>query len=408
MRSMAGISSRALAGMVAVAALFAQPAATQPADDRATCEKASEDVAIAACSRAIASGKYKGRDLAELYNHRGFERGAKRDLDRAIADYSEAIKLYPSYAVAYNNRGFAYVSKQDYDRAIADFSQAIKLDPKYAAAFYNRGAAYSVRNEYDRAIADFSAAIQLEPNFAAAFYNRGTAYAAKNEYDSAIVDFNEAIRLNPKLASAYNNRGFAFMGQKDYDRAIADYSEAVKLDPRYASAFHNRGLAYAGKNDYDSAIADYSEAIGLDPKFSAAIRNRGLAYYYNGNFSGAAADLVHASNDTHAMLWRFLARGRSGQDGSAELSGTAGRLKTKDWPYPVIDFYLGRRKLEEIFAAASRPEEKCQAAFYIGQWHLLRGNKVQAKTVLQTAVDTCPAHFAEYAGAVAEMKRLAP
>ena len=404
---MAPISSRALTGALAVAALFAQPAVAQRTDDRVTCEKASGDVAIGACSRAMTSGKYKGRDLAELYNHRGFELGGKKNHDRAIADYSEAIKLNPSYAVAYNNRGFAYVGKQDYGRAIADFSHAIKLDPKYAAAFYNRGAAYSVGNEYDRAIADFSEAIRLDPNFAAAYYNRGTAHAGKNEYDSAIADFSEAIRLNPRFAAAYNNRGFAFMGQKDYDRAIADYSEAVRLDPRYAGAFHNRGLAYAGKSEYERAIADYSEAIGLDPKLAAAIRNRGLAYYYDGNFSGAAADLVHA-NDAYAMLWRFLARGRSGQDGSAELAGNAARLKTKDWPHPVIDFYLGRRKLDEMSAAASKPDEKCQAAFYIGEWHLLRGNKVQAKAVLQNAVDTCPDHFPEHAGAVAELRRLAP
>jgi lipoprotein NlpI len=399
---------RTLAGAIVATALLVQPAGAQSADDRATCEKASGDVAIGACSRAITSGKYKGRDLAEFYNHRGFEYGGKKDHDRAIADYSEAIKLNASYAVAFNNRGFAHVSKQDYGRAISDFSQAIKIDPSYAAAFYNRGAAYSVRHEYDRAIADFSTAIRIDPNFAGAYYNRGTAYAAKSEYDSAIADFNEAIKLNPKFASAYNNRGFAFMGQKDYDRAIADYSEAVKLDPRYASAFHNRGLAYAGKYDYDRAIADYSEAIGLDPKLAGAIRNRGLAYYYSGNFSGAAADLVHASNDPKAMLWHFLSRGRSGQDGSAELSGNAARLKTKEWPYPLIDFYLGRRKLEEVSAAASSREEKCQTAFYVGQWHLLRGNKVRAKALLQNAVDSCPAHLVEHAGALAELKRLAP
>jgi hypothetical protein len=32
-------------------------------------------------------------------------------------------------------------------------------------------------------------------------------------------------------------------------------------------------------------------------------------------------------------------------------------LKTKDWPYAVIDFYLGRRSLEEMRAAAEKPTE---------------------------------------------------
>jgi lipoprotein NlpI len=370
---MAWIPSRVFAGVIAVTALLAQPAAAQRGDDRATCEKASGDIAIGACSRALTSGKYKGRDLAELYNHRGFEHGSKKEHDRAIADYSEAIKLDPAYATAYNNRGFVYVGKKDYDRAIADFSEAIKLDPKYAAAFYNRGAAYSVKNEYDLAIADFNEAIGFSPNFAAAFYNRGTAHAGKNEYDLAISDFSEAIRINPKFAAAYNNRGFAHVGKQEYDRAIADYSEAIKIDPKYATAFFSRGLAH----------------------------------YYKGSFSEAIADLLQANNDAYAMLWRFPARARLGQDGSAALTGNAARLKTKDWPSPIVDLYLGRRKPEEI-AAAGTTDEKCQAAFYVGAWHLLRGNKAAAKVLLQSAAETCPKDLVEYAGAVAELKRLAP
>jgi tetratricopeptide (TPR) repeat protein len=44
----------------------------------------------------------------------------KGDYDRAIADYSEAIRINPRDAVAFNDRGFAHSTKGDYDRAIAD------------------------------------------------------------------------------------------------------------------------------------------------------------------------------------------------------------------------------------------------------------------------------------------------
>jgi Flp pilus assembly protein TadD len=44
-----------------------------------------------------------------------------------MADYNQAIKLDPEFASAYNNRGFAYDKKGDTDRAIADFTRAIKL-----------------------------------------------------------------------------------------------------------------------------------------------------------------------------------------------------------------------------------------------------------------------------------------
>ena len=43
------------------------------ADDAQTCAKASGDDAIAACSRAIASGAMTGKALALAYSNRGVE-----------------------------------------------------------------------------------------------------------------------------------------------------------------------------------------------------------------------------------------------------------------------------------------------------------------------------------------------
>jgi lipoprotein NlpI len=106
------------------------------------------------------------------------------------------------------------------------------------------------------------------------------------------------------------------------------------------------------------------------------------------------------------MLWRYLALGRMGQDGAAELSANATRLRTKDWPYAVIDFYLGKRSLDEMHAAAGNANDKCESAFYAGEWQLLRGNKADAKASLQIAADTCPRTFVEYHGAISELKRL--
>jgi rhomboid protease GluP len=83
-------------------------------------------------------------------------------------------------------------------------------------------------------------------------------------------------------------------------------------------------------------------------------------------------------------------------------------LKKKDWPYAVIDFYLGQRSLDEMRAAAANPNDKCESAFYAGEWQLLRNNQAEAKALLQVAVDTCPKTFVEYEGAVAELKRINP
>ena len=67
------------------------------------------------------------------------------------------------------------------DRAIADFTQAIKLNPDYDVAYHNRGPTYRTRNEIDRAIEDFDPAVKANPNYDAAYNNRGLACRSKGD-----------------------------------------------------------------------------------------------------------------------------------------------------------------------------------------------------------------------------------
>ena len=133
------------------------------ADDWETCAKAWGDTAIAACTRAIASPRFKERDLVRLYYNRGIEYDEKRDYDRAIADYNEVIHLDPIYAKAYCDRGNAWRNKGDLDRAIADYNEAIRLDPKDAGCYKNRGVANLYAGSLSKALADLNQASELKP-----------------------------------------------------------------------------------------------------------------------------------------------------------------------------------------------------------------------------------------------------
>ena len=160
---------------------------------------------------------------------------AAADWDNAINQLTVALsvakpnKAALDPATIYFYRGNAYGKKKEYDRAIADFNQALQLHPKDAEIFSNRGIAYYYKKEYDRAIADYNQALLLNPKYANAFYNRGMAYNDKKEYDRAIADFNQALILTPKDAEAFNNRGLAYELKGDKVKAIESYRQALAV-----------------------------------------------------------------------------------------------------------------------------------------------------------------------------------
>jgi tetratricopeptide (TPR) repeat protein len=189
------------------------------------------DRRINGCTAIIQDQSESEKNRALAYNIRGAAYVAKSDLDRAIADYSEAIRLDPRSAFAYNNRGRAYREKGDDDRAIADLNEAIKLDPNLTAPYYNRGRAYNNIGDLDRAMADYSQAIRLDPTFFLGYLGRGRVYSERGELDRAITDFAEVVRLAPRLSYGYFSRGLAYFQRGSLAESLADFDQAIELAP---------------------------------------------------------------------------------------------------------------------------------------------------------------------------------
>lgn len=197
-------------------------------------------------------------------------------------------------------------------------------------------------------------------------------------------------------------------GKRDGEASLAACTNLIKHEADNASAYFDRAATREQMGDIARAIADYSKAAELAPKHADYARSLGVARYEAGEFPAAARDLrraVELSDDIYAMLFRYLARGRANEDGGEELLANIGRLKTKEWPYAVAELYLGKRSATATLDAADKPEEKCEAHFYIGQWHLLKGQSDDGVNEMRIASDTCPRTFFEASVARAELGR---
>jgi Flp pilus assembly protein TadD len=60
------------------------------------------------------------------------------ELRRAVDEYSEAIRLAPSFAHPYNGRAATYNALMESENAYIDATEAIRLDSAYGVAFVTR------------------------------------------------------------------------------------------------------------------------------------------------------------------------------------------------------------------------------------------------------------------------------
>ena len=194
------------------------------------------------------------------YNRRAAVWRMKGELDAALKDATEAIRLSPQAAL-YNNRALIWHSKKDYAKALADYAEALKLQPQYTLAFANRATVWHAMKEYDKAIDDTTKALQIQPRLPSALRTRGFAYHAKKEYDNAIKDYNLALEIDAKASQVLVDRAKAFAAKKENAKALDDFNLALKYEP--ANAAWSAETAFWLASCSDGKYRDGKRAVQL-------------------------------------------------------------------------------------------------------------------------------------------------
>lgn len=130
-------------------------------------------VLLAACASASPAYVDEGREAARRGDH-----------EKAVTLFSKAIESEPESAEAWYARGYSHVrlrrdpnspgeGRAYEERAIADFTQAIQLNPSYGDAYYNVAMVYASRAMYRQAAENLISAIRFkaqdpEPHYALA------------------------------------------------------------------------------------------------------------------------------------------------------------------------------------------------------------------------------------------------
>jgi len=220
-----------------------------------------------------------------------------------------------------------------------------------------------------------------------AYYGRAVAYVREGKCAPAAADLDAALKLRPDYLDALILRAQVRACLKDFENARADLDAAVKLRPTMQT-YRVRAGFFWHRGKFDLAAADYLKATELAPKNS-----------YYGSRSG------------YPLVWYAISAARAGTFDVAAFAKQVDDIDIDDWPEPLLDFFMAKAKLKDVYAKAARgdgqvpAQRKCEADFYIGEWRIGHGDQ-GGKALVQQAEQECPRNFVEYRAAQTDLKRL--
>ncbi|RJF77188.1 tetratricopeptide repeat protein [Rhodopseudomonas palustris] len=230
----------ALALLMQAASAFATSSdeLDDPMADPAPCltaaSKSGEAVrAVALCGRLLANRNTERNDRIKALVARGSALARTGEIDRAIADYDDALRLDPKQPDVLNARGELWRGKGDHPKALLDFSAALKLLPDHAAARANHRA---LAAELERL--GMQKAVDGKPSF--------DCLRARRPVEKAICADRDLANLDREIDAMYR--------RLLRDNAKAKPAELQALKRAQDSFLARRNTAY-GKPGYDLRAA---------------------------------------------------------------------------------------------------------------------------------------------------------
>jgi serine/threonine-protein kinase len=323
-----------------------------------------------------AAYEYYVRGRGYLQEYQKYE-----NIDSAINEFEQALKVSPNYAPAYAGLGEAFWqryqtnhNRQWLDKSKVNCDSALRVDPKLAQGHTCLGNLYGARGEYDKALSELQQAKLLDSNDVLTVLGLGDTYDKLHKDAEAEAAFKNAIAMRPNYWATYNRTGNFYYRHARYSEAEAVFHKAVDLNPGNQRALYNLGAIYLMEGRHQEAIDATQRSINLKPTMSA-YSNLGTAYFYLRRYPAAitALDKARALDEQDFMNWGNL--------GDA-LYWSPDRRKESAAAYKRA-IELGQARLQV------NPKDATTMAF-IADYYAMGGNMRAATAEITKAVSLAP------------------
>ena len=200
--------------------------------------------------------------------------GVQNQIDKAIGELQEAVRLRADYEEAWSDLGGMRRLAFDNAGAVRALQRAVALKPQDALAQYRLGQLYRQTGDSLQAINHLKRALAQTPNDRGTLYNLMLALRKTGQVEEAkaIESRVTALQLQNDhasevgfAASGLNSEGIQLEKSGDVRGALAKYSAALDLDPTGYGFRLNYALALCRLGRWRDGVAELREVLRVDP-----------------------------------------------------------------------------------------------------------------------------------------------
>ncbi len=258
------------------------------------------------------------------------------DVDRAIAETQNALKIDGKNIQAHYLLGRLFYSKGDYAAALPELESTIVNAPDFDSA-YALGVTYLNLQQPDRAKLLFEEILNgLKGNQNGLHILFGRAFEAAGYYTEAEREFKQELVIAPKTPKVHFFIGYIILqhgGSERISEAGKEFDLELQISPQdfYANFF--RGVVASSESQHPEAIVYLQKAVSVNPKIAETYLFLGQSQIETGDTTAAEKNLRKAielspnkdNKDfqlrrTHFLLGRLLVKSGRKEEGEKELA----------------------------------------------------------------------------------------
>jgi tetratricopeptide (TPR) repeat protein len=184
-----------------------------------------------------------------------------------IAGLLSACSLDPNVRKQnYFQSGLHYFEKGQYSEASIEFTNAIKIDPSYADAHYQLAASLLNLQKQELAYQEFARTVELRPDDSQARIAMANLLILGRDFPHAHEQADILLKKRPSDPAAHALDSSLLAAEGDISGAIGEIHQTIALAPGRWEPYLSLTLLQLKENRPDAAEASFKKVIELDPK----------------------------------------------------------------------------------------------------------------------------------------------